>query len=97
MIESVRVCSQTYKVCVEEPWIEDQYGGCDTKGGRIWIAEGLSVERQEQVLVHEIVEALNFELDLELEHHTITLLEMGLYGVLKDNPKLLEGVKPCRT
>ena len=41
--------------------------------------------RQEESLFHEIIEALNYHLDLSLEHHKITQLGEGMYQVLKDN------------
>lgn len=44
--------------------------------------------RQEEHLIHEIFEALNYHLELELPHKTITSLSEGLYGVLKDNKML---------
>lgn len=42
------------------------------------------------VLLHEIIEALNYRLELELEHRKITSLEGGLIQVIRDNPELLE-------
>lgn len=41
--------------------------------------------RQEECLFHEIVEALNYHLELRLEHNKITQLGEGMYQVLKDN------------
>lgn len=91
--ETVRIGAQTYRVLIDEPWIEDQYGGCDTRHQRIWLSDQTGPERQAQTLIHEVIEALNFELDLELEHHQITLLEHGIYQVIVDNPGFIEGVK----
>lgn len=41
--------------------------------------------RQEEGLLHEIIEALNCHLELKLEHEKITSLSEGLYQVFKDN------------
>jgi len=43
------------------------------------------------VLLHEIIEALAYRLELDLKHERITQLEAGLIQVIRDNPKLL----PC--
>lgn len=52
---------------------------------KIWIDKNQVVERQESCLVHEIIEMLNYDFQLELKHQTISLLEAGIYQVLKDN------------
>ena len=36
-------------------------------------------------LLHEIIEALNSQLELKLAHRTISQLEAGLFSVLNDN------------
>jgi hypothetical protein len=42
-------------------------------------------QAQESILLHEIIEALDYYLELELDHRVITSLEAGLYSVLTDN------------
>ena len=42
-------------------------------------------EQKEATLFHEIIEAINSQLELELPHKTICALETGFYQVLKDN------------
>jgi hypothetical protein len=39
---------------------------------------------QESIIIHEILEALNYHLELELPHRTISALESGLYQTLHD-------------
>ena len=41
------------------------------------------------VLLHEIIEAIDYRLELELSHEKITQLEAGLIQVIRDNPDLL--------
>jgi len=41
--------------------------------------------QQEETLLHEIIEAINFNNELKLEHPQITALSTTLYQVLKDN------------
>lgn len=49
-------------------------------------------QSQESTLLHEIIEALNYHLELELDHQTVASLEAGLYAVLKDNKIDISGL-----
>jgi hypothetical protein len=51
-----------------------------------------SPEHAKSVLLHEIIEAINHRLGLELKHSQITALESGLFQVLKDNPDLFKKI-----
>ena len=51
----------------------------------IWIDSEGKKEYQEAVLLHEIIELLNEECDMDLTHQTISTLATSLYAVLKDN------------
>ena len=52
---------------------------------KIWIDKNQTISRQESCLLHEIIEMLNYEFQLGLEHKVISQLDSGLYQVLKDN------------
>ncbi len=56
----------------------------------IQIATGQSSQHEESVMLHEIIEAINWHLALNLDHSTITQLETGLYQTLTQN-----GVSLC--
>lgn len=49
-----------------------------------------SDEHAKCVLLHEIIEAVKYRLELNLEHRDITSLESSLFQVFKDNPKLVD-------
>ncbi len=51
----------------------------------IKISEELSVSQQESTLLHEILHAVADNFGLDLPEQTISILEGGLYQVLKDN------------
>lgn len=61
----------------------------------IQIATDLTPEQTTSTVLHEILEALKYHLELEMEHNVIMALEAGLYQVLVDNgvdlSPLLEG------
>ena len=51
----------------------------------IRVASDASPQIKLSAVLHEVIEALNFHLELKLEHQAITGLESGLYQVLIDN------------
>jgi len=52
---------------------------------QIQIASDLCAQQKMSTILHEILEALNYHLGLDLEHKIITALEAGLYQVLTEN------------
>lgn len=55
---------------------------------KIWIDNDQHLEGQEEALIHEIIEMLDSDNDLNLSHQTISTLAISLYQVLKDNDLL---------
>ena len=60
--------------------------------GQTWLArqtilieKKLCQEQKECTLIHEVIEALNYQLELEIPHKTISALETGIYSFLKEN------------
>lgn len=51
----------------------------------VQIANNISREQTISVVLHEILEALDFHMELNLEHNKITCLETGLFQVLTSN------------
>lgn len=51
----------------------------------IIIDNNFSESCQREALLHEIIEAMNYHMELELEHHKITALSEGLFAVLHNN------------
>jgi len=70
------------------------YGRCMVEALTIFIATEYPESQVEATLLHEIIEALNYHLELRLEHNQIQGLEAGLYSVLKDAG--LYGRKGCK-
>ncbi|MBZ4662781.1 MAG: hypothetical protein JG776_463 [Caloramator sp.] len=64
---------------------EDKFGECDRMRGRIVIDETQPNDHKEVTLIHEIIEVINGEYELDLEHRQITSLASCLYQVFKDN------------
>jgi len=51
----------------------------------IQIAEDMVEQQRVSTVLHEIIEALNYHLELELGHNKVMSLEAGLYQVLTEN------------
>lgn len=65
-------------------------GTCDLENQAIYLSKKNSVSGIQSTLIHEIIEALNFHMELKLRHHQISSLEAGLFQVLSDNGVDLE-------
>ena len=52
---------------------------------RMRIRETLDKQTRESTTLHEVLEAIDWRLDLKLKHETIMRLEAGLYQVLTQN------------
>ncbi len=51
----------------------------------IQIATGELPQHEDSIILHEIIEAIDWHLELKFEHPTITRLETGLYQTLTGN------------
>jgi hypothetical protein len=81
----IKILGHDYKVETID-WIEGARsdGTCCNATATISIDTRLPRTRQEEVFIHEIIEAINFHLELELKHPQITALASSLYSVLKE-------------
>lgn len=59
---------------------------------QIQIASDLTQQQAESTMLHEIIEAINFAMNLELGEHNIRVLEASLYQVLTANGVDLSGL-----
>ena len=87
-MNSIKVLGYNYSILQAntlEGIPSDSFGGCDFAKGVIYCSKNLPGNLQESTLIHEILEALNYHLELGLKHRQITALEAGLYQVLKEN------------
>ena len=55
----------------------------DTK--EMWVASDMDKDQKDSVLIHEIIEAINYHLELNLQHNQIMALEVGLHQVFQDS------------
>mgnify|MGYP001306725833 CR=1 FL=1 len=69
-------------------------GSCVYDNKKILLNESCDSQTIKSTLLHEILEALNIMYELNLPHQTISILEAGIFQVLRDNNlSLLDDLK----
>lgn len=88
----IKIIHQDYTIAFQpEPKLADGTrcaGFTDTENGRIVVAENLKPDNQREVLLHELIHAVDDTLSIGLKEKEVHQLSVGLYTVLKENPNL---------
>jgi hypothetical protein len=58
-------------------------GTIDFDSKLLTVALDVSFEDQLSIIIHEIIEAIDYHLELELTHKQVCALEVGIFSVLK--------------
>lgn len=85
---SLKIGGYTYEVIVEKRKANHgdcNFGTASTPELKIWIEADCATEQQEETLIHEILEVIGLNHDLNISHQTISTIADNLYQVLKDN------------
>lgn len=88
--KKVKIGGHYYDILVadlDEKAGSDKAGGCYVVKNKIYVNKNYnySQSQTEESFLHEIIEALNYNYELKLEHEKISILGSTLYQVLKDN------------
>ncbi|NPV54522.1 MAG: hypothetical protein HPY71_13570 [Firmicutes bacterium] len=84
--KNVKIGGEVFEVVEAEAALDPRaFGEMDYKKARLVIDKDLKPAAKMSVLLHEILEAINYMNQLNLEHRTIMTLEHDLYQVLHDN------------
>jgi hypothetical protein len=87
-----------YEYTIDMTQREDQLGSlgrCSGKLLHIDIANDMNPQQTQSTMLHEIIEAINYHLQLHLEHGVIAALETSLYQVLTVNGVDLGAIVPA--
>ena len=91
MIEKLKILGHDYSVANKNMGFKsDTVAQCNMASLEIEICSSYPESRQKEGLIHEVIEALNYHLELKLPHNKISLLGESLYQVLKENPDILK-------
>lgn len=71
-----------------EPLSDDQVGECDPDKQAILIRDGLPLESEQDVMLHEVIHALDEATDAKMKETQVKKIATALLAVLKDNPSL---------
>lgn len=94
VVSSIRIAGHEYTVTYDKEEHVDWMGLCINNEEHIKInTNGAPYGEQLASLLHEIIEAINYRYEMDLEHHKIMTLETALYQILVDNPQLLSAFK----
>jgi hypothetical protein len=93
-LKTIRILGHPYTVEYVDDW-QDPLGcaKCESQLLQIKIDGSMPESRIEEALLHEIIEAINYHLEIELEHNKLTAISEVLYGVIKDNKLFEKGKK----
>lgn len=87
----LKILGKTYSVeFVAEEALPKDYGECNDVLQVIKVRTDLHPETQADVLLHEVIHAIDFGCNLKLTEHQVHSLATGLLGVMLDNKELTE-------
>ena len=83
----VKILGHDYQVILSPRlFTSDSTSGiCDTARHTITLDENFAESHVAETFLHEILEGLNYHLELELKHSKISQLSEGLFQVLREN------------
>lgn len=86
--DKIKILGHEYKIILDSNYIEKSGGNtgkCNNYRNEIYICSKLPESSQHEILIHEIIEALDYRLELNLEHYKICALGEALNQISKDN------------
>ena len=91
-MKTLNILGYTYKVDLSKPLslMKGNIGYCDFNRKLLRVANDVDDDVSNSTLLHEIIEAINYHLEIELEERQVKQLEVGLHQVLKDSGFKLE-------
>lgn len=86
--KKIKIGGQFYNVVYDAKMVakHNNKGEMDPVDNEIRVDLNMVKSQQEQTFIHEVIEALNSDYPLKLEHVQIELLDALLYQVIIDNP-----------
>ena len=81
----LKILGHSFDVILIDDNETDRFGSMNPNTNTIRLNKNKTQSQIETTLLHEIIEALDHNLEIKLEHRQISALEAGLYQVLKDN------------
>jgi len=90
MPDTIKIGGIHYKIIPEDSKISESYGKVVFECASIHLDDTLTNDMALATLLHEVIEVINEENELKLEHRAIQTLATQLFQVLKDNPDVFK-------
>ena len=90
MPDTIKIGGIDYKILSMDRQISESYGMTVFESAAIHLDETLCSDMANATLLHEVIEVINEENELNLKHRAIQTLATQLYQVLKDNKGVFE-------
>ena len=90
MPDTIKIGGIHYKIIPEDSKISESYGKVVFEYASIHLDDTLTNDMALATLLHEVIEVINEENELKLEHRAIQTLATQLFQVLKDNPDVFK-------
>ncbi|SDD63110.1 hypothetical protein [Sporomusa acidovorans] len=87
-LKTLKILGHEYTIDVKENYVAQSGGNsgqCNNYLNIISIGAELPQSGKNEVLMYEILEAINYRLELGLEHHKLCVLGEVLHQVMRDN------------
>ena len=86
--ETIRILGKIYRV--SRKVMKKSFGQCDHGQLKITINPKQAKQQEQDTVLHEVIHAVEYGMQLEMEEEQVHSLASGLYAVLRDNPKLVK-------
>ena len=85
--KSLKILAHEYEIEIDPEMLiaGSSMGLCCSNILKIKVAGGIPKSMQADTILHEIIEALNYQLELGLDHNVISSLSASLLSVIIDN------------
>jgi hypothetical protein len=86
-MKKIKILGYSYSLDLTDKFedMKGNVGVCDLDHHIIKIANDLGEETRNSTLIHELIEAINYHLELSLKHNQIMGLEVGFHRIFDDN------------
>lgn len=90
----LKVLGKDYTVRIDKKLDQaDVCGTCLYSAQLLSLAPRLGPQQRAETLLHELIHAVGGEMGLNISERTVRGLAIGLFQVLRDNPKLIRMIK----
>ena len=92
----LRILGQDFTVTYKKD-MTDVMGLCSSANNTIDLKDGMQFEKEQEVLLHEVIHAISDLMESNLTEKQVSTLAVGVYAFLKDNDYSVPKQKRCQS